>query len=328
MKLGPVTFLFAVVIGWAAIRTLVLWPGAPGIFPAPTIAWQAPLSRRPGPPAPIVLPAARGAVARTPAPGMMRQSDNRVAQPLMPEPVARPLPTALGKATIPAVAPIHPPATGAAYKDHRKEWRTSAWAIVRETGRKQSLAAAGQLGGAQAGVRATYELGPGWALAARLSGPLAARQGKEAAVAVDWRPMDLLPVTFTIERRDGLDRGGRDAFAAGVFGGFVTRMPLGILVDGYAQAGVVGLKRRDAYADGALRVEHLVARKGKARISAGAGIWGGVQPGVSRVDAGPQLVAHVPVGPASLRLGAEWRERVAGNARPGSGPALSIGADF
>jgi hypothetical protein len=34
-------------------------------------------------------------------------------------------------------------------------------------------------------------------------------------------------------------------------------------------------------------------------------------------------VAH-----GGLRLGAEWRQRVAGKAKPGSGPALSLGADF
>jgi hypothetical protein len=29
-----------------------------------------------------------------------------------------------------------------------------------------------------------------------------------------------------------------------------------------------------------------------------------------------------------VRLSIDWRQRIAGRARPGSGPALSIGSDF
>jgi hypothetical protein len=185
------------------------------------------------------------------------------------------------------------------------------------------------LGGSQAGSRARYDLGSGLALAARVSGPLRQRLGKEAAVALDWRPAKALPVTFTVERRAGLDRVGRDAFAAGMFGGVDgVRLPLSARLDGYAQTGLVGLKRRDPYVDGAIRIERRVLGNTRSRVSLGVGLWGGAQPRVSRVDIGPQIVAHAPLGPVGIRVGAEWRHRVAGNARPGSGPALTIGADF
>jgi len=36
----------------------------------------------------------------------------------------------------------------------------------------------------------------------------------------------------------------------------------------------------------------------------------------------------LPVEAHAIRIGVQWRERVAGNARPGSGAVLSIGADF
>jgi hypothetical protein len=203
----------------------------------------------------------------------------------------------------------------------------SAWAIVRgEAG--PGLASAGQLGGSQAGLRLRYELGSGFAAALRVSGPLRTRIGKEAAVALDWRPLRRVPLTVTIERRAGLDRGGRDGFAVGVFGGGEARLPLGFRLDGYGQAGLVGLKRRDPYADGAIRMERTLIGTGRFRIGAGAGAWGGAQPGVSRLDVGPQIVAHVPAAGGGFRLAAEWRFRVTGDARPGSGPALSIGADF
>lgn len=197
---------------------------------------------------------------------------------------------------------------------------------MRGSGPGGGLAAGGQLGGSQAGVRLRYDLGAGVALAARISG---ARLGKEASVALDWRPLASIPVTFTLERRVRLDRGGRNAFGAGVFGGFDTALTrTGITMDGYAQAGLVGLRRRNGYMDGALRIEQRIADRGRSRIGIGAGIWGGAQPGVARLDIGPQLVAHVPIGPAQFRIGAEWRERIAGQAGPGSGPALSVGTDF
>jgi hypothetical protein len=190
------------------------------------------------------------------------------------------------------------------------------------------LASAGQLGGSQAGIRVRYDLGSGLAAALRVSGPLRSRLGKEAAAALDWRPIRRVPVPVSIVRRAGLDRDGRDAFAAGVFGGGGVPLPLGFSLDGYGQAGLVGLKRGDAYVDGAVRMERKLVDAGRFRLAAGAGAWGGAQPGVSRLDLGPQIVAHVPVADGGLRLAAEWRFRVAGDARPGSGPAFSMGADF
>lgn len=182
------------------------------------------------------------------------------------------------------------------------------------------LATAGQLGGSQAGVRARMRLMPGLHLAGRLSGPLRSRTGMEAAIGLDVRPVDSVPVTLMVERRIGLDRGGRDAFVIGAFGGFDRTVAPGLRLDGYAQAGLVGLGRRDGYVDGALRVEQSVTNA----IGIGAGVWGGAQPDAARLDIGPQLVVHT----SRFRIGAEWRQRVGGNARPGSGPVLSLGADF
>jgi hypothetical protein len=203
--------------------------------------------------------------------------------------------------------------------DHAPRFSLSAWMLVRGDV-SPGLAAAGQLGGSQVGVRARFALAERVHLAARLSGPLQSRLGKEAAIAVDVRPFRAVPVTLTLERRIGLDRGGRDAFSMGAFGGFDRQVARGLRLDGYAQAGIVGLRRRDAYVDGSLRV----ARDVIGPVSAGAGLWGGAQPGAARLDVGPQLVLRT----GGLRLGAEWRQRVAGDARPDSGPVLSLGADF
>jgi len=93
------------------------------------------------------------------------------------------------------------------------------------------------------------------------------------------------------------------------------------LVDGYAQAGVVGLKSRDLFADGGFALTRPVYRN----FSAGFGVWGGVQPGLYRVDAGPRVTMRVR---RNVRVHLDWRQRLAGNALPASGPAVTLAGDF
>lgn len=332
MRLGPVAFLFAVAIGWAGVRAVMLCPERRSPERPLRIAWQPPLApsatdsivRQVNKPAPVhqrlALKPARSVTSVHDAPAPRPQPK---AVLLIASSVGRPRP-------VPqiSVSPIYPPVRSDMPPVRISRLSFSAWGILR--GRSgPGLASAGQLGGSQAGLRARYDLGNGLTTALRISGPLRSRLGKEAALALDWRPVRQVPVTFTIERRVGLDRGGRDAFAAGIFGGVdAVALPLNMRLDGYAQAGLVGLRRRDGYIDGALRLERTLAGAGRLRLGIGGGAWGGAQPGASRLDLGPQLIAHFPVGNAGLRIGAEWRARVAGQARPGSGPALSIGADF
>jgi hypothetical protein len=98
-------------------------------------------------------------------------------------------------------------------------------------------------------------------------------------------------------------------------------MPLGLTLDAYLQAGIVGLKSRDYFADGAL----AFSRPLYGRVSAGFGVWGGVQPGLYRIDAGPRLSLKVR---DNIHAHVEWRQRLIGNAEPASGPALTLAADF
>jgi hypothetical protein len=206
----------------------------------------------------------------------------------------------------------------------------SGWAIARGGGGGASLAGAGQLGGSQAGLRASYGLDKtrSIALFGRASSPLSSPGGREVALGIDWQPLRDVPVRIAAERRQSIG-GGRNAFGLGLFGGInPTRLGHGFSLDAYGQAGVVGVRRRDGYIDGAIRIERGLADVGGMQIAVGAGSWGGIQPGVRRLDIGPQIVARVPVAGARLRIGLDWRQRVAGNARPGSGPALSIGTDF
>ena len=63
-----------------------------------------------------------------------------------------------------------------------------------------------------------------------------------------------MPVALNVERREGLGRfGERSDFAAFAEGGLYQRpVALGSNLDAYAQAGTVGVKSRDWFADGSI----------------------------------------------------------------------------
>jgi hypothetical protein len=143
------------------------------------------------------------------------------------------------------------------------------------------------------------------------------------ALGIDWRPSRRVPVHVLAERRQGLGREGRSAFGLTVHGG-VSDEPLGGLrIDAYAQAGIVGTRSRDLFGDGALR---LSVPLGRLRL--GAAAWAAAQPGIARLDLGPAASLRLPIAGRSVALGADWRQRVAGDAGPGSGPALTLATDF
>jgi hypothetical protein len=148
--------------------------------------------------------------------------------------------------------------------------------------------------------------------------------GAEAALGVDWKPLRRLPVHLLAERRQALGPDGRSAFAVTLYGG-VSDSPAGpFRIDAYAQAGIVGARSRDGFADGSLRVSLPLG----GRIRFGAGAWAAAQPGLARLDLGPQAALRLPVAGRSVTLAADWRVRVAGNAEPGSGPTLTLATDF
>lgn len=204
----------------------------------------------------------------------------------------------------------------------------TAWALLR--GRQgvfvrqdDGLATGGMLGGSQAGARLSWNLSRQLALTLRSSSTVGARGG-EVAGGVKFTPFRSIPVALTAERRQriGALGGGRTAFALFAEGG-VWQRPIawGFDLDAYVQAGVVGARRRDLFVDGAFTLTRPIY----GPLSGGFGFWGGAQPGLYRVDAGPRLSYRVR---PNIRVHLDWRQRLAGNAEPGSGPAVTLAADF
>ena len=86
--------------------------------------------------------------------------------------------------------------------------------------------------------------------------------------------------------------------------------------------------RATGFADGRLTFRKALASGGGFRLAAGGGVWGGAQQGAARVDVGPSAAMTLATGQLTARVEADYRIRVAGDAAPGSGPALTISASF
>lgn len=203
----------------------------------------------------------------------------------------------------------------------------TAWALLRPQSAaiagSQPLASGGSLGGSQAGARLAYNFTRQIAATLRTSSDVG-RRGGEAALGLRIQPLAGIPLWIDAERRQRIGKysGGRSAFALFFEGGLWDRpMPLHFLLNAYLQGGIVGARSRDKFIDGELTLTRPVYKQ----FSAGVGVWGGAQPGVYRVDAGPRITMQVR---KNIRVHFDWRQRLAGNALPGSGPAVTLAGDF
>jgi hypothetical protein len=212
-----------------------------------------------------------------------------------------------------------------------QRWFGYAYSFWRISGNSSNVVApAGQYGGSQAGLILGYDLGEkrDEGLALLLRGATAPdRGGEEFAVGLRWQRPAKLPLSITAERRIVID--GRDKWAVYAAGGVDPRpLPLKFKLDAYAQSGWVSGRDGGAFFDAQARAMRQVANIGDTAIKAGAGAWAGGQEGLRRVDIGPAMAVEIPVDETRLDLRLDWRQRIAGNARPGNGLALTVSAGF
>lgn len=324
----PLRFVALVAGGWIALRVGLLWqvPDAPpqlasGEARAPRIA---------KPPTPIPVTATQLSQAfPAPVEVAMRPAPVSIAAiPALPVSLSPPPapPTAITVATVtPATvaplgtAPIPPPLPAATPVGR---WSATGWLLVRQGAGLAVAGSAPQLGGSQVGVRVDRALGGGLAITARVSAALRGGE-REIAPGISWQPRDL-PVRVMVEQRIAVD-GGRGGTAIGIAGGLWDQpLPAGLRLEGYGQAGAVARAGIEGYADGMVRV----ARPILVGIDIGVGGWGGAQRDASRLDIGPSIAVRLPLADGGARLTLDWRQRIAGSATPGSGPALTLGTDF
>ena len=354
----PLLFLIAVVAGWIAARTATfspLWQDDPEVpFQVASPHFSAPPSPSREIGASDVLAAAAVArmnpkktadsamVAGENRPQTVSASHNAVkrssvsnALPLSAPRLAQGTPATLQSAefgTPEGTAAF--PANLTAPAATRTRWSANGWLLLRDDATTPILSGRPSYGRSQAGAVIRYNLAPASPLRpqayVRASAALAGPREQEVAAGVSARPIAGVPLRLAVEARAGeTARGTRlrpAAFAVTEFP--PLRLPLGARAEVYAQAGYVGGEYATAFADGQARIERPLVQRGQAELAAGGGVWGGAQRGAARLDIGPTAAVTFRVGEARGRVAADYRFRVAGDAEPSSGPALTVSAGF
>jgi hypothetical protein len=212
-----------------------------------------------------------------------------------------------------------------------RQWQLGAYALLRDTPAAAANAPGSGLGGAAASpVLGGGQLG---ASVAFLPDPYARRPlalVARANVGATARGIDTNSAQFALGVRQALLPGVSLSaerllpLGAGTRGEWTLRLAAGgsaWRISSYGEAGVLGSGTIYAGAQASARLLRL----GPATLSAGS--WASLQsgsPDVWRVDVGPSLSARVK----GVRLQADWRQRVGGNAAPGSGPVVTVAAGF
>lgn len=223
-----------------------------------------------------------------------------------------------------------------------KRWAISAYTLARDGGTGDPLAASPILGGGQSGASVTWTPDPLAKRPLSLLGRVAAATGAngsavsetaEAAVGVRWQPLTGMPVAVDIERRVALGDFARNAWAARLSGGAAAQTKLmgrSVTVEGWGEAGIVGLSSADVYGGLQGRAATPLLSLGKASLDIGAGVWAAGQRSygqtITRLDAGPGIRFGLRPYPFTAQI--DYRVRAAGNALPDSGPVLTVAGQF
>lgn len=357
---APLLLLVGAVALWVVLRSLFLLMSGPAVPPPPPLIlgdtgpaeplWPfiMPGSTVAQPPA-RPIPARRTALAALPPPpghgrprlliapapvveGPVAPRDTRIhaAQSLL---LARMLghrpyaPRPLGFAAAPAGTGNGLPPMLPARRPPVDRWTLAAGLYWRQGSGAPALGNSPTLAGSQAWARLAWQPqanAPQLFVRANSAGRLG--RGAEGAVGVALSPDAAVPVHIVAERRQRLAGEGRSAFALYAVGGTALEVD-GWRLDSYGAAGIVGAARRDGFAEGSATLARPVARLGPVELTAGSGAWGAVQPGASRLDIGPTLSARTD-RLRGARVALDWRQRVAGDAVPPSGPAVTLSVDF
>ena len=218
-----------------------------------------------------------------------------------------------------------------------KRWSADGWMLLRQNGeaRLATGAVPATYGASQLGAVVRYRLAKDSAhkpaAYLRATAAINGISEKEVAMGVSARPFPSVPLVAAVEGRASDRPGGTEFRPAAMILTEVQpiKLPYNTRAEFYGQAGYVGGDFATAFADGQVRIDKTVGKFGRGELRAGAGAWAGAQKGAARVDIGPTAAVRLIIGDrASARLTVDWRLRAAGNAEPGSGPAVTLSAGF
>jgi hypothetical protein len=246
-----------------------------------------------------------------------------------------------GEASWPGGAPFLPASAAGPATAAGGRWSANAWAFWRQ-GSDAAPVPQGRVptyGASQAGAVLQYRLAPASPhdprLYARAYRALVERGESELALGASARPIARVPARLAGELRY-TDGAVSNALRPAAYA--VTELPPfalahGVQLEAYGQAGWVGGPSATAFVDGQASVTrelHQIAglTDNRVRFSLGAAAWGGAQEDAQRVDIGPTMRLDLTVGEVPARLSVDWRERVGGDASPGSGLAATLSTQF
>ncbi|WP_086616604.1 hypothetical protein [Erythrobacter tepidarius] len=248
-----------------------------------------------------------------------------------------------GTGAAPSEAPpfLAPPPAPPAARQRAGRWSMDGWGFWRQ-GSDDAPIAQGRVpiyGASQIGAVLQYRIAPGHArdprLYARAYRALVRRGESELALGGSVRPLPRVPVRLFGELRvtDGAFRTEARPAVLAVTQLAPQALPLGTRLEAYAQLGWVGGVDATAFADGQASLSRELALVAKAtedalHLSLGAGAWGGAQEDAQRFDIGPTMRLDLTLGDVPARVSLDWRERVAGEAGPGSGVAVTLSTRF
>lgn len=240
-----------------------------------------------------------------------------------------------GSAVQPAIAAAPAPAPASA---RPRRWSIDAWALLRGDGMGGPVSPGvlpATYGASQAGGVLRYRLAPQSrhrpTAYIRTTATTGHWREMAAAIGVSARPVAWMPVIAALEGRV-TRQGNRRRVQPAVMA--ITELPPFALPgrlrgEAYGQAGYVGGHFATPFADGMVRADRRLLALGAVEARVGGGVWGGVQKGAGRLDAGPSAMLAMPLGRGiNGRVAVDWRFRLAGDAVPGSGPAVTLSAGF
>ncbi len=216
----------------------------------------------------------------------------------------------------------------------RSRWSADGWLLWRQGSDSPLVSGNPSYGRSQAGAVLRYELAPSSRhrpqAYLRATTALEGTRERDLALGMSARPLASIPVRLHAEARVSERAGGKEVRPAAFA---VTELPSlalpgGLRGEAYAQAGYVGGDFATGFVDGQARVDRTIAADEDFDLRAGAGVWGGAQDGAGRLDVGPSASLTFRLGETRGRVAADYRFRVAGDARPASGPALTLSAGF
>lgn len=239
---------------------------------------------------------------------------------------------------IDGVTPLSPPPEKGA-KPGR--WSFDAWGFWRD-GSGSTAISQGRVpiyGASQVGANFQYRIAPSSSndprAYIRAYRAMVTNGETEVAAGASVRPIGAIPVRVAAELRVTERRFGTDLRPAVIATSELPpqQLPAGFRLEAYGGAGYVGGAGATAFVDGqAAFTRELAEFEGptdtRARLSLGAGAWGGAQKDASRVDVGPTVRLDLTLGKVPARLTVDWRERVGGDASPDSGVAATLSTRF